>query len=250
MITCPLFDLSLSLSFGLSVFLSFSLSHQLPTPTNDPDFTRVYELYTKPQKMWNSIPIAKAAGGSLSPFYRAMSVGGFFHCSSTVAPLSSWQARLSDVAHAGALLFIDAACLSATKAVVLSVGALNRDRFSPWDLGLRTSGSGGGAGGGGGGVTVDASVLASFVVRTVCFGCFALSSLSFFGHAIQIFWAGLAGVRLPSLMSHPEAALSLAEFWGRRWNRVIHLMLKDYAYLPAVTAGLGRTTATALAFLL
>ena len=105
------------------------------TPTRHPDFTRVYELYSKPQKMWDSLPIAKAAG-RLSPFYRAMSVGGFFHCSTTVVPLSSWQARLSDASYAGALLSLDALCLAATQAVASGLGALDRDRFAPWDFGL------------------------------------------------------------------------------------------------------------------
>jgi hypothetical protein len=51
------------------------------------------------------------------------------------------------------------------------------------------------------------------------------------------FFDRLFGLRPPVLHEHPILSLSLAEFWGRRWNRVVGHWLFTALYRPIALAG-------------
>jgi Membrane bound O-acyl transferase family len=51
------------------------------------------------------------------------------------------------------------------------------------------------------------------------------------------FFDRLFGLRPPVLHAHPILALSLAEFWGRRWNRVVGHWLFTALYRPVALRG-------------
>jgi hypothetical protein len=65
--------------------------------------------------------------------------------------------------------------------------------------------------------------------------------------AVAALWRlafALLGVRLPGLHHAPIASRSLAEFWGRRWNRVVGDWLRRHCFVPVArrfgpAAGLG-----------
>lgn len=57
-----------------------------------------------------------------------------------------------------------------------------------------------------------------------------------------------AGVDAPSLMDRPFLATSLADFWGRRWNRAYRRVSHDLFYQP-ITARFGPTIGLLGAFL-
>ena len=42
----------------------------------------------------------------------------------------------------------------------------------------------------------------------------------------------VVGVELPRVNDYPIASTTLAEFWGRRWNRVVSGWLNDYLFFP------------------
>lgn len=51
-------------------------------------------------------------------------------------------------------------------------------------------------------------------------------------HSILLIGYGLGGVALPRINDFPIRSLTLAEFWGRRWNRVVAGWLRDYLFFP------------------
>jgi alginate O-acetyltransferase complex protein AlgI len=57
------------------------------------------------------------------------------------------------------------------------------------------------------------------------------------------------GVPVPRLFDNPPGSRSLAEFWGRRWNRAFHEMVRDLVYRP-VARRLGRAWGVMAAFAL
>jgi membrane bound O-acyltransferase family protein len=58
-----------------------------------------------------------------------------------------------------------------------------------------------------------------------------------------------AGLAPPRLHDHPILSRSLAEFWGRRWNRIVGMWLRSVAFTPLMARGYPRL-GIALSFLL
>jgi hypothetical protein len=52
--------------------------------------------------------------------------------------------------------------------------------------------------------------------------------------------AAAAGWNVPSLHRSPARSRTLAEFWGRRWNRLVGSWLREHAFAPLARAGLPR----------
>jgi hypothetical protein len=51
-------------------------------------------------------------------------------------------------------------------------------------------------------------------------------------HSTLVIGYRLVGVALPRINDFPIRSTSLAEFWGRRWNRVVAGWLRDYLFFP------------------
>jgi hypothetical protein len=60
-----------------------------------------------------------------------------------------------------------------------------------------------------------------------------------------VFLYGLAGVVAPPLHRDPILSKSVAEFWGQRWNRIVHRHLKLFVFVPMVRRGLSSSAAGA-----
>jgi D-alanyl-lipoteichoic acid acyltransferase DltB (MBOAT superfamily) len=58
-----------------------------------------------------------------------------------------------------------------------------------------------------------------------------------------------AGVNAPPLMREPLRAVSLADFWGRRWNGAFHYLANDLVFRPLAGRG-GPAGAMLMVFLL
>jgi hypothetical protein len=58
-----------------------------------------------------------------------------------------------------------------------------------------------------------------------------------------------AGVNAQPLMREPLRSVSLAEFWGRRWNGAFHALVNDFAFRP-LARKCGVTVAMLLVFLI
>ncbi len=56
------------------------------------------------------------------------------------------------------------------------------------------------------------------------------------------------GLEIPRIQRHPIAARSIAEFWGRRWNRVVGSWLRANLYTPMARRGM-KTGAPLMVFL-
>jgi len=67
-------------------------------------------------------------------------------------------------------------------------------------------------------------------------------------HLLALGWRS-AGVNATPLMRNPVGAVSLAEFWGRRWNTAFHELAHRFTFRP-LARQLGGTRATVLVFLL
>jgi Membrane bound O-acyl transferase family len=86
---------------------------------------------------------------------------------------------------------------------------------------------------------------------TSVFATFVVSSA--FSMDIQrIVVAGATGGRfeVPAFSRSPPLAGSLSEFWGLRYNRLVHTLLVDSAYRPLVRLGWSRAVGTAAAFVI
>ncbi len=59
--------------------------------------------------------------------------------------------------------------------------------------------------------------------------CYALVEVL---HSLLLLGYALAGVALPRINDFPIRSVTLAEFWGRRWNRVVAGWLRDYLFFP------------------
>jgi predicted DCC family thiol-disulfide oxidoreductase YuxK len=57
-----------------------------------------------------------------------------------------------------------------------------------------------------------------------------------------------AGVNAQPIMREPLRAISLADFWGRRWNAAFHFLANDFAFRP-LSRKRGAVAATLLVFL-
>jgi predicted DCC family thiol-disulfide oxidoreductase YuxK len=67
-------------------------------------------------------------------------------------------------------------------------------------------------------------------------------------HLLALAWRQ-AGVDAQPLMREPWRAVSLAEFWGRRWNTGFHALVNEFAFRPCARR-CGVPAATLLVFLL
>jgi alginate O-acetyltransferase complex protein AlgI len=76
------------------------------------------------------------------------------------------------------------------------------------------------------------------IVLALHFGLFQLAALA---------WRR-GGVAIEPIMNRPLAATSLADFWGRRWNRAFRILADDFVYCPLVRS-LGARGALVAAFL-
>jgi alginate O-acetyltransferase complex protein AlgI len=81
------------------------------------------------------------------------------------------------------------------------------------------------------------------------FGFAGIILLLHFGlfHMLALVWRR-AGVAVEPIMDHPFLAVSLADFWGRRWNRAYRRISFDYFFLPFVRR-FGSSMGTLLAFI-
>lgn len=59
--------------------------------------------------------------------------------------------------------------------------------------------------------------------------CYAIVELL---HSILVIGYGLGGIAVPRINDFPIRSTTLAEFWGRRWNRVVAGWLRDYLFFP------------------
>jgi alginate O-acetyltransferase complex protein AlgI len=64
--------------------------------------------------------------------------------------------------------------------------------------------------------------------------------------AVSIFWR-LVGVDATPLMRAPIAAVSVGEFWGKRWNTAFHVLARDLLVAP-LRGTIGIRPATLAAF--
>lgn len=67
-------------------------------------------------------------------------------------------------------------------------------------------------------------------------------------HLLALAWRA-AGINATPLMQNPLRAVSLAEFWGRRWNTAFHELVHRFSFRP-LARRVGATGATLLVFLL
>ncbi len=67
-------------------------------------------------------------------------------------------------------------------------------------------------------------------------------------HLLALAWRS-AGVKATPLMCNPARAVSLAEFWSRRWNTAFHELAHRFTFRPLARQA-GVTRATLLVFLL
>lgn len=51
-------------------------------------------------------------------------------------------------------------------------------------------------------------------------------------HSTCVIGYRLGGIAVPRINDSPIRSTSLAEFWGRRWNRVVASWLRDYLFFP------------------
>jgi Membrane bound O-acyl transferase family len=51
-------------------------------------------------------------------------------------------------------------------------------------------------------------------------------------HLLSCLWRSV-GYDAPPIMNHPWAAISLSDFWGRRWNRAFRDLAHRFLFLPA-----------------
>jgi hypothetical protein len=73
--------------------------------------------------------------------------------------------------------------------------------------------------------------LAYWLLRWSFGVCFCYASVEAL-HSLLLLAYGLGGVALPRINDAPIRSTLLAEFWGRRWNRVVAGWLRDYLFLP------------------
>jgi alginate O-acetyltransferase complex protein AlgI len=70
-----------------------------------------------------------------------------------------------------------------------------------------------------------------------------------FGVFDVLSWAwGRAGLNAPPIMASPLRSRTLAEFWGRRWNRAFHELASRYLFTP-LTKRFGASTGITVVFL-
>lgn len=68
---------------------------------------------------------------------------------------------------------------------------------------------------------------------------FVFAGIGFLVHlglcdALAGFWR-LRGVAVERLFPNPAGSRSLTEFWGRRWNRAFHVVVKSWIYRPVAS---------------
>ncbi|CAN0361738.1 unnamed protein product [Discosporangium mesarthrocarpum] len=74
------------------------------------------------------------------------------------------------------------------------------------------------------------------VVRTMVAGCCVLLWMASIDDHWRSIYMGFFGLSVRNTQHLPLQATSVAEFWGRRWNREVHSLLKDGVYDPVVQA--------------
>ena len=84
-------------------------------------------------------------------------------------------------------------------------------------------------------------------LRSLVFGCCGLFGLLTLDTFFQLVWLA-HGLQLPSMMDRPWLALSLQEFWSRRWNGMVKRLLHDLVFRPMRRAGFQPAGASFAAF--
>jgi len=72
--------------------------------------------------------------------------------------------------------------------------------------------------------------------------------LTAFGHAFNTFTSLLGLQQIPMMLNPIFDSLSVSDFWGKKWNMVVHGMLKRGVYKPIRSAHGSALTATVAAF--
>lgn len=72
---------------------------------------------------------------------------------------------------------------------------------------------------------------AELALRWLMGGLFAYATFEMVAQALTGLYRAL-GVTLPKLHDDPVLSRTVGEFWGRRWNLVVHEMLREHCFLP------------------
>jgi hypothetical protein len=67
-------------------------------------------------------------------------------------------------------------------------------------------------------------------------------------HLLSLVWRA-RGIDARPIMDRPARAVSLAEFWGRRWNRAFHELVSQFTFRP-LRRSLGASSATFIVFVI
>jgi D-alanyl-lipoteichoic acid acyltransferase DltB (MBOAT superfamily) len=74
------------------------------------------------------------------------------------------------------------------------------------------------------------------VIWVLATATFAYAVIEVFSGLVQVAYHAM-GWNVPAVQCHPIRARSLAEFWGRRWNRVVSGWLREFVFLPFARRG-------------
>ena len=87
------------------------------------------------------------------------------------------------------------------------------------------------------------------IFNNLCYAILLQLYLCTFSEGFQLVTALITGCSPEPMMLNPLfESTSPSDFWGRRWNRLIHHCLKNGAYKPVRSLGGGRGLATIVAF--
>ena len=79
----------------------------------------------------------------------------------------------------------------------------------------------------------------TWLLRWLCAAIYVYGSIDLVASLHQVGYR-LAGYSVPRLHDHPILSRNLNEFWGRRWNLLVHDLMSRYAFRPLVRRGYGR----------
>ena len=70
-----------------------------------------------------------------------------------------------------------------------------------------------------------------YLAGTVCAAAVAVTAFEVFSGLVDATYRAI-GIEVPAVQRNPLASRSLAEFWGRRWNRVVSGWLREFVFEP------------------
>jgi alginate O-acetyltransferase complex protein AlgI len=93
---------------------------------------------------------------------------------------------------------------------------------------------------------VGAALAPSILAWTGMVGAILILHFGAF-HLLALAWNS-RGIDAEPLMNRPTRAATLADFWGKRWNRGFSTPARELIFAPLVRRGFSATTATAIVF--